>query len=401
VRTDAVVVGGGFTGCAAALALAERGASVVLVEASLIGWGASGRAGGQVIPGLKYDPDELEVMFGREAGARMIAATGSVGDEVFGLIGRHAIDCAPVRSGWLQPAVSLQALRTVTQRCEQWARRGADVEALDRHRLAELLGSEHYHGGWLDRRAGTVQPLSFVRGLAAAAQRAGARLYVRSPATALARRNGKWSLETPRGEVQADAVLLGTNGYTDRLWPGLRRTIVPLISIQAATQPLPANLGAAILPQESCASDTRRLTWYYRRDAQGRLIMGGRAPFHDNPGWADAAHLRAAIDTLYPQLKAVPLEYCWGGRVAMTQDHLPRLTELAPGLWAALGYNGRGIGLATLFGRLLAELAQGAASGDMPFPVTPMRPIAGHAFTRMAARTIVRYYRLRDRLESA
>jgi len=401
VRTDVAIVGGGYTGCAAALALAERGARVTLLEGNLIGWGASGRTGGQVNPGLKFDPDEIETMLGADLGPRVVAAVGGVGDEIFGLIARHGIDCDPVRRGWLQPAFSAPTLALVARRCEQWARRGAPVGVLDRAQMASFIGSDHYFGGWEDRRGGNIQPLSFARGLAAAAGDAGADIYVRSPATSLRRSDNRWTVTTPRGAVTADKVLIGTNGYTDALWPGLARTVVPMISFQAATPPLPPEQGANILREGHSASDTRRLLWYYRRDRQGRLVMGGRAPFREDLGPADAFHLRAAVDRLYPQLAGVPFEYYWAGRVAMTRDHLPHLHELAPGLWAGLGYNGRGVGLATLFGRWLAELAQGARPADIPFPVTAMRPIPGYPFTRIVARALVRYYRVRDNLEAA
>ena len=304
-HADVAIVGGGYTGCTAALNLAERGVQVALLEANLIGWGASGRTGGQVNPGLKYDPDEIETMFGADLGARVVAAAGGVGDELFGLIARHAIDCDPVRRGWLQPAFSTGTLATVTRRCEQWARRGAPVQLLDRGQMAHYIGSDHYLGGWEDRRGGNIQPLSFARGLAAAAGRAGARIFVRTPATALVRRDNRWTLTTPQGELTADKVIIGTNGYTDGLWPGLARTVVPMMSFQAATPPLPPDLGANILREGHSASDTRRLLWYYRRDAHGRLVMGGRAPFREDLGAADAVHLRAAVDRLYPQLKRV------------------------------------------------------------------------------------------------
>ena len=399
LTADIAVVGGGYTGCAAALAAAGAGARVVLLESHDIGWGASGRTGGQVIPGLKYDPDELEAMFGADLGARLVEAIGSVGDEVFGLIARHGIECEATRRGWLQPAISARTLGIVTRRCEQWARRGAPAHLVDRARMTELVGSDRYLGGWEDRRAGHVQPLSFNRGLAAAARRAGAELFVRSPARQLVKEGGRWVLRGESGSVKASAVIIGTNGYTDALWPGLSRTVVPMISMQAATDPLPAALGERILPQGHCTSDTRRLLWYYRRDAAGRLLMGGRAPFREDLGPADAGNLRAAVDTLFPWLRGVPFTYHWGGRVAMTKDHLPHLHQLAPGVWTALGYNGRGVGLAPLLGRYLAELIAGKRPDDVPFPVTTMRPIFGYPFTRTVARALIRYYRLRDKME--
>ena len=400
-QADVAIVGGGFTGCAAALSLAQRGLRVRVLEARNIGWGASGRNGGQVIPGLKYDPDELEAMFGPELGPRMVSAVGSVGDEVFGLIERHAIECDARRKGWLQPAVSQRSLDITSRRCEQWQKRGADVVAVERSRMAELIGSDIYIGGWEDRRGGQVQPLSYVRGLARAAQAAGAVIHVDAPATSLARQGQGWRVTTLSGAVDAAQVLIATNGYTDHLWPGLAQTVVPVISLQVATPPLPDALGENILPEGHAASDTRRLLWYYRRDAHGRFIMGGRGPFRDALRAGDTSRAREAVDTLYPQLKSTPFEFEWSGRVAMTPDHIPHLHRLDDGLWAALGYNGRGVGMATLLGRFAAELAAGARPGDIPFPVTSMRPIAGYPFTRLAVRALTHYYRILDRLETA
>jgi len=398
---DAVIVGAGFTGCAAALALAQRGARVTVLEAKTVGWGASGRTGGQVIPGLKYDPDEIEAMFGPDLGPRMVAAAGGVGDEVFGLIERQAIACDAQRKGWLQPAYSAKSLELALRRCDSWKRRGANVTPVDRSRMSQLLGTGHYLGGWEDLRAGHVQPMSYVRGLALAAQRSGAVIHPESPALSLTRQGARWRVTTPKGSVDADQVLIATNGYTDGLWPGLSRTVVPMMSYQAATVPIPEALGKSILPAGHAASDTRRLLWYFRRDAHGRLIMGGRAPYREDLGAADDNYVRSAVNRLYPQLGSTPFEFHWAGRVAMTQDHIPHLNRLDEGLWAALGYNGRGVGMATLLGRLLADLASGVAPKDIPFPVTSMHPIVGYPFTRLVARALVGYYRLRDELEAA
>jgi glycine/D-amino acid oxidase-like deaminating enzyme len=169
-RADVAIVGAGYSGLAAALRLREAGASVVVLEAGEPGWGASGRNGGQVIPGLKWDPDELVAMFGTEAGEHLAQVAGGAPATLFDLIARHAIDCEATRCGWIQPCFAEKDRALAERRVAQWQKRGADVELLDRDTVRTLVGSPIYQGGWIDRRAGSVQPLSYARGLARAAQ---------------------------------------------------------------------------------------------------------------------------------------------------------------------------------------------------------------------------------------
>jgi len=172
--TDVAVVGGGFTGLSAALHLAEGGARTILLEAAEPGWGASGRNGGQVICGLKLDPDELIAKYGAERGERLVEFAGGAADLVFDLVSRHEIDCHAERSGWIQGVHATSKMPLAERRAEQWARRGARTEVVSRQRMAELTGTERYAGGWIDHRGGVLQPLSYARGLAAAARRASA-----------------------------------------------------------------------------------------------------------------------------------------------------------------------------------------------------------------------------------
>jgi len=396
-RADVLIVGAGFTGLSAALHLAEAGAKVCVLEAHEPGWGASGRNGGQVNPTLKHDPDELVRLYGAARAEPLIDAVSRSADLVFELIERHGIDCQPVRKGWLQVAYSQQHIAAMHARAEQWARRGAATQMLDRNEVAARLGTDAFAGGWLDGRAGGIQPLAYTRGLVRAAQAAGASVHGGSAVTAIERRGTQWHATTASGaSVVADQVLIATNGYTGGLWPGLSRTVLAANSFIVATAPLQGAAAHAILPGGETASTSQRLLLYFRKDAQGRLLMGGRGHFADPAGPADFAHLERSLELLFPQLGPLQYEYRWAGRIAVTRDFMPHVHTPAPGLTIALGYNGRGIALATSMGRhVAARLLQPGA--DFPYPVTPLRPIPLHALQRFYIAAGVAWYSLLDR----
>ncbi len=397
-RAEIVIIGAGYTGLAAALHLSEAGRAVIVLEAAQVGERASGLNGGQVIAGVKHDPDALEALVGPQLGARLVALVGSGPDRVFELIRRHRIACAATRTGWLQPATSESALRTIQARVAQWRGRGADVSLLSQTEIARLTGSQRYIGGWIDRRGGTLQPLAYVRGLAQAALSAGVRIYTGTAVLRLDSRAGAWRCNTSRGEVSAAQVILATNAYTDGLVQRLRRSVVPVPSFQVATEPIPDSLRAGILPEGQAASDTWNLLRYFRLDASGRLVMGTRGRFGAAPVEVMARHHYHAVREIYPQLAGLRYEYHWGGLVAMTRDHLPHLHEIAPGLHAGLGYNGRGIAMATVMGDLLARRALGAQPAELDFPITALAPIPLHRFSRLGARIAVQGYRTLDGL---
>ena len=396
IRADVLIVGGGYTGLSAALHLAEAGRDVVLLDAGEPGWGASGRNGGQVIPGLKDDPDALEQRLGKKAGARLVETVGGAADEVFALIREHGIACDAVQEGWIQPAHTDAALVTATARARQWEERGVPIRLLSADEVHARIGcSPIYRGGWLDPRGGTVQPLSYARGLAKAALKQGAQLFRQSRVQGLETDGSGWKARTAEGSVRADSVILATNGYSDGLWPGLSRSVVPVFSQQLATRPLPEDLRDRVLKGGVSASDTRRLLWYFRLDREGRLLMGGRGTM-DRPGLDQGAPLLQALHRLFPDTRDIDPEFVWAGRVAMTADHLPHLHVLDRQVFAGLGFNGRGVAMATVMGRLLAQLANGAGPESLPFPVTPLKPIPFHGFRGAAVRAMVQYYRFLD-----
>lgn len=396
LRTPVCIVGAGFAGLSTALHLAEAGTDCIVLDARQPGWGASGRNGGQVIPGLKHDPAALMARFGEKVGTRLARFSGDAPALLFDLVARHAIDCDFYTGGWIQPAHAPEGLETLRRRRAQWRSFTDEIVELDHAETARLVGSDHYVGAMLDRRGGSVQPLSLSRGLARAAVKLGIRLFGDTPALSLSRRDGTWEVATPAARVRADSVVVATNGYTDDLIPALRRSLVPVYSFQVATRPLSPNLAATILPDGHPASDTRRLLWYFRKDGQDRLIMGGRGFAKDSLDADDTRALQRAVQTLYPQLGEVDFAYHWGGRVAMTADHLPHVHAPEPGLYAGVGFNGRGVAMATATGSILAHLAAGGEPEAQPLPVTALTPIAFHAFHAPAVQALAGYYRWRD-----
>jgi glycine/D-amino acid oxidase-like deaminating enzyme len=399
MESDVAIVGAGYTGLACAISLAEAGRSVVVLEAHEIGHGGSGRNGGQVIPGLKHDPNELLARYGRERGEELVRLAGGAADRVFALIAKYRIECSARQCGWIQPAHSPAAARTVVARARQWAARRAPVELLGGSQLESLLGTSAYRAGWLDRRAGALQPLAYVRGLASAATRLGVRVHTQSAVTRIDRHGGGWAALTDRGEVRAPQIVLATDAYSGPLWPELVANQMVVTSVQTATEPLSDAVRGTILPGGHVASDTRKLVYYFRLDDDGRFIIGGRGSVGDEVPARVYALLRQAATRMYPALAGVPWPYRWYGRVGITRDWLPHLAEIAPGVWAALGYCGRGVAMATTMGLVLGDMMSGGRT--LAYPVASLKPIPLRALHGPVLRAGIAYYRLRDALERA
>jgi glycine/D-amino acid oxidase-like deaminating enzyme len=392
---EVAIVGGGFCGLSAALHLAEAGVDAVVLEAETPGWGASGRNGGQVIAGLKLDPRECRSKFGEEAGRALARFGAGTADLVYELIERFQIRCEAHRNGWLQAARGPAVLAEIARRVADIRSEGGDVELMDQEHMAELTGSSFYQGAMLDRRSGSVQPLGYSRGLAAAAIKTGARIFRDARVTALVSSGGGWRLTTARGTVSARHCLIATNGYTGDLHPQLRTAMIATQSYQIATEPLPAELDHAILPSRLPVSDLPYLGVYFRRDDAGRFIIGGRGSLTDRERPDLFAALERHAYRIYPALRDVGFSIRWGGKLAVTKDHLPRLVTLEPGLHAAYGCNGRGVALATAMGKLAAERIRGIEHANLPIANLPPARYALYPLRLPAMMAIARYRRLR------
>jgi len=369
-RADVAVIGGGYTGLSAALHLAEAGVDVALVEAEEIGFGGAGRNVGLVNAGLWLKPDDVIRLVGPAHGERLITVLGHSPDLVYGLIEKHGIACEAVRNGTLHCAHSPAGYRDLGDRETQWGRRGAPVTLLDAKTAAPRIGSDAYCGALLDKRAGTVQPLAYARGLAQAAAKAGARLHIGSPVTDLKGAPDGWRLTTPKGSLTAKAAIVAVHGYADHAFRDHQENLIPFNYFQFSTPPLPEAVRRTILPGGEGAWDTNMVLSSYRMDAGGRLTVGSVGSVEDlgyalHREWADRT-----LREVFPQIGRVILEHAWYGRIAMTVDHIPRFHVLGDNLVMVTSFNGRGIGPGTVFGKLLADYVRGGQAADIPLPVT-------------------------------
>lgn len=374
---DLVVIGGGFTGLAAALEAARRGARVVLLESETFGHGGSGRNVGLVNAGLWLPPDQVIAAMGEACGTRLMDRLATGPATVWGLIAREGIDCEATPNGTLHLAHSAAGLRNLKDRFAQARSRGWPLDLLDATQTARRTGSHAFHGALFDPRAGTIQPLSYARGLAVAAHRAGARLHERTKVTRARHEGGHWTVTANGHALRAKSLLLATNAYFDGIDLGFRPEIVPVSYFQLATAPMTDGQRAEILAGGEGCWDTALVMSSFRTDRAGRMIIGAIGNL-DAPGKAvHAAWARRKLAKLYPRLADLPFQHAWHGRIAMTGDHIPKIVAFGPNAFASFGYSGRGICPGTVFGTAIATALLDGGAQDLPVaPVTAHRETA-------------------------
>jgi glycine/D-amino acid oxidase-like deaminating enzyme len=376
VKADVAVIGGGYTGLSTALHAARRGMKVVVLEGVEIGFGGSGRNVGLVNAGMWVMPDIVPATLGAEHGERLLGLLGDAPKAVFDLVAEYGIACELETSGTLHCAVGAAGLDEIRQRAAQWQRRGANVRLLDADETAAKVGSRAYVGALLDLRAGTIQPLAYVRGLARAALGHGARIHTRSPVIRTERASTGWRVATAGGSVTADWVVVATDAYGSGPWPEIRTQQVHLPYFNFATVPLDAELRRTILPECQGVWDTREILSSFRFDHAGRLVFGSVGALRGTGAPIHRAWARRALARIFPEIGDVAFEAEWYGQIGMTDNNLPRFHRLAPNVIAFSGYNGRGIAPGTVFGRLLAAHMAGEVDVEaLPLPPTmPVEP---------------------------
>lgn len=374
-KAEIAIVGGGFTGLSTALHASLLGQDCIVLERNKIGFGGSGRNVGLVNAGLWLPPRQVDNLLGKEVAGKLISALGNAPEYVFSLIDRYKIQCEPHRTGTIHAAHSPKGFRDLEKRAEDWARLGAPVDLLSKEEAAEKIGSDNFYGGLLDHRAGTINPMGYVRGLAKAAKDAGARIKTDAYVKKIQQKNGIWELITPKGTVRAKKVVIGTNGYTDELWPQLKNTITIIHYFQLATKPLGKD-ASYILKEGQGLWDTGPIMFSIRRDDFGRIIVGSMGSVIGGLNGLSHRWAQKRLANLFPKIGSVEFEESWHGNIAMTPDHLPRIHKLAENLYTPIGYNGRGITPGTIFGKALAELLSGANSDDcLPMPLSEPKTI--------------------------
>ena len=397
-RADVCIVGAGYTGLSAALHLAEAGLDVVLLEAQRVGFGASGRNGGQLGSGQRQEQDVVEKMVGDADAAKLWALAEDSKALVKGLIARHDINC-DIRPGVAHTGFNDRETREMHEYAEHLSTRyGYDkIELLDEEACHAMCPSPAYKGGILDTDAAHLHPLNYALGLARAAQKAGVRIYEGAhvhhidegrPAT----------VQTDSGKVQADHVILACNGYLGSLNRKVAARVMPINNFIAATEPL-RDEADRVLAQDVAVADTKFVINYFRLSADKRLLFGGGESYGYRFPADIAAKVRKPMVEIFPHLRDIRIDYAWGGTLGITMKRLPYLTRLAPNILSASGYSGHGVGSATQAGQLLALAIQGESDGFDTMARIPTTPFpGGAAFRNPMLILAMTWFSMRDRL---
>ncbi|MDQ0315246.1 NAD(P)/FAD-dependent oxidoreductase [Amorphus orientalis] len=400
-RADVCVVGGGFTGLSTALHLARTGRSVVLLEAQRIGYGATGRNGGQLHSGQRRDQVWLEDKVGRDDAARLWELAEAAKDLVRSLIRDHDIDC-----GWTEGLIEAAHTRAIFDEERDYVAHLADrygvgaLSVLDRDQIAEATGSDRFVGGFRDASAGHLNPYALACGIARAAEAVGARLHEGSRVVRIeATGQGKRRVSTATAHVDAETVVLAGNGYLAGIEPSVEARVLPINNYVVATEPLGPERMQRLIPGGECVADTRFVVRYWRPTPDNRLVFGGGETYTRRLNADPAAVVRPYLAEIYPDLADVPIASAWGGTLAVTRHRMPFIRRVEPGLYAGCGYSGQGVGTATFAGKVLADGIAGDTGALDVFARLPVPSFPGGTLLRTPLLVLaMSWYALRDRL---
>ncbi|CAH1692703.1 FAD-binding oxidoreductase [Hyphomicrobiales bacterium] len=394
-EVDMLLVGGGYGGLLTAIELAEAGARVAVIEARGIGAGGSGRNHGQCIPVFRYlDPAILP-----RKGVGLLAEAGA---RVFDRIARHGLRCEAVQKGTLSAAYNDRTLTATRAAQAKYAGYGKTERYLSAGEVAELTGTHAFLGGWVHREGGHVNPLGYARELARLALSLGVEVFTDSPMTAFSRRDGRWCIRTPEGEIRAKTVGLTTDAYSTATIPGaVTQGFFPLTSYAVASRPLTAEERASVMPSGMNFGDTHHDPMFFRIDASGRVITGGlQEPGRGSRFDYTAGFMTRRLARIWPVLEDLDWEFMWTGIVSMALDQTPSIQRLDEGLWALSGWSGRGVPTSAALSIAFARTLEDPAAGLDWWPQRqPPRVVAGALLGRMVQLCRGPFNQLRDRIE--
>ncbi|MBS0240211.1 MAG: FAD-binding oxidoreductase [Proteobacteria bacterium] len=398
VKADVCVIGGGFSGVATALTMAERGRSVVLLEAKRIGWGASGRNGGQMIGGISGEAT-IKQQLGA-AGAKLVRDIRYRGHEIIeGRIAKYGIAC-DLQYGWMEVAARPRHMDHMRSYVEERVKDGdgGGLEIVEAAGMPSVLGTNSYYGGYIDRRSGHLHPLNLCRGEAHAAAAHGAQIFENSTVISLGGGAKPW-VQTDRGRVEAGSVVIGGEIFNRFGQRGLKGLMLPAGSYIIATEPLTGSEMATVDPQNLAVADSNVVLDYFRMSADRRMLFGGRCNYTNRDPPDIAAVMRPRMIEIYPQLKDARIEFSWGGTIAIVVNRVPAIGRLAPNLYYLQGYSGHGVNAT----HIAAEIVSDAICGTMEqFDLfdrikhvrLPLSEVAGNYMLALG----MLYYRIRDLL---
>lgn len=373
-KVDVAIIGGGYTGLSAALALAKKGTKVAVLEARTIGWGASSRNGGMVLTGLKIPLQTAIKRYGRDFARRLFQCSLDSIDTVEEICKGEGIACGFARTGHLLVANKPKHYELLAEEVEFMEKEFSHAVRLVPEGEQRLeIGSNRYRGALVDEVSAGLNPAQYVSGLARAAEKAGATLHARARVNKLGRRERRFFVQTDRGSLLAENVFVATNGYIDSVVPELRRKIMPIGSFIIATEPLFEGLARELSPNNRMIFDYKHFLNYFRLSADNRMIFGGRAAFfpeNERTVKRSAEILRREMIEVFPQLRDVRVEYAWGGTLGFAFDLMPHAGEIQ-GVYYALGYAGHGVAMGTYLGKTVGVSIQNGTIKDNPFASYP------------------------------
>lgn len=397
LTADVCVIGAGFTGLSAALELAEAGYKVVVLEAREVGYGASGRNGGQICTGFSPGQQRIEAQLGKEDAVKCFAIAEEAKKLITDRIDKYKIDC-DLQWGYLHAIPKSSQFESLQEWKDEWDALGyTDTQVLSKSQLEERLGTNIYHGALREGGAGHFHPLNYCLGLARAAIAAGAQIFENS-AVLDVDQGPVVTARTGQGSVRAKFLIIGCNAYIGRMMPELYGRIMPVTSYIIATEPLGENRAKSLIRNNDAVANTNFIVDYFRLTKDTRLLFGGRASYSTLEPSNLGAYMRPRMLSVFPDLKDVKIDHAWGGYIAITSNRIPDCGRLGSNIYYAHGYSGQGVALAGMYGKLMAECVKGqserfdllARVKHLPFPGGPIR-------TPLLVAAML-FYRIRDAL---